>query len=688
MARHLRLNQEQETKLIEFLKRRRQELDQDNKERIDADARSDKQHENDRKERARLGGVWKHSNMPVPLTCCVVDHFSARTEEEVYGRSPMSQFLPEGPADVDTARGLDRFANYKLFKQGKVRKDLLEANHSAFRHRAQFLKAIYHEEVDQWEEHDVSVLHSSTDQQPVLIMEHGYVIEERDKFIEAVDPVTGKPVLVLEVDPTVALDPDDPAKYYFAPLKKPIRFRDMVYAGAKSREVDSDCIRIPSDARSLDEADVIIEYYDKPSHWVKSRFLERKWMNWKQFEKQVRNGDGSMKTEGERKKVAKDSKAFDMDSASFGIMEFWLTRDVLGWGAPQHIVVWMDRKTDALIDYEFQKKVTPHGRHPYTATAVCKLKQYWWGPSMPELIEPFQDYVDLQWNRHSFRNSINANPIIGQNPDAIAEKKSFLEMEPFEVFTLEQGKTMQDWLQAFVFPNADLDTQELINKAIEWVNFWLGISNIARGDYSDVPQNTTLGGQEASLKEASKLSKRWTRRIVEGLEEHLTKLVLITLATMNKEEAYTYLEGEVTQMGFITEDSVRDIVVNARLVVAKENSTQKLQEQQMTLQVVKEYMTYPPQFQLQVRPVMKNILFLLGHDDVETLLPVPMVQVTDPATGLPTMVPMTAEMAAMIPQAAPNTQEQAGEEKKGGEGGAPAPATPVAPAAPAMAPAM
>ena len=581
--RNLRLTEEQETKLVEYLKKRLPELAAENRERIDADKQADQDYYNDKGYRAKLGTVFAESNMPVPLTSYVVDHFAARTEEELFARDPMCSFEPEGPSDVDTARGLDRYATFKLFKLGKVRTDLLECIHSIFRHRAQVVKAIYDEDVDIWEEFDVPVLHDSIGGLPVLVPEHGNVIEGRDRWIDLVDPISQFPVQVLEVDPTVVFDP---LRHYYAPSLLPIRFRDVKYAGPRSREVDSDCIHVPNDVRSLDDADIMAEYYDKPSHWARFRFLARPWMDWEKFEALISHENASRKTADDRKKKAKNAKAFDIDNASLGIVEVWIERDVLGWGSPQRFVVWMDKKTNTLLDYEYQKLVTPHGRHPYTATAVAKCEQYWWGYSIPEMLKPFQEYVDLQWNRHSFRNSINANPILAQNPDAIQEKKSFYEIRPFDVMTLEQGKTVQDWLQAFVFPNADLDIQDLIDKALYWVNFWLGISNISRGDYSDVPQNTTLGGQEATLKEASKLSRRWTRRVVGGLEDHLTKLVLIALATMDVEEAFTFLEGEVSQLGFITKDSVRDLAVIARLTVGKDSSSQALQEQQLTLQTI------------------------------------------------------------------------------------------------------
>jgi hypothetical protein len=64
-------------------------------------------------------------------------------------------------------------------------------------------------------------------------------------------------------------------------------------------------------------------------------------------------------------------------------------------------------------------------------------------------------------------------------------------------------------------------------------------------------------------------------------------------------------------------------------------------KQMLTLHTVTQYVGYPPQIQAVVRPVMKNILYLLGHDDVEQLLPVPMMPVIDPMTGQSVMAPAT-----------------------------------------------
>lgn len=675
--RHLRLTELQEKNFITFLKKRLKELDRDNRERIDQDKQSDLDYRNSVNARAKIGTVYAESNMPVPLTCMVVDHFATQGEEQVFGRSPFATFDPEGPADTELTRGLNRFSQFKLFKMAKCDQSMMDSSHSFYRHRAMFMKAIYDEDVDVWEEHEVPVLFDRADNLPVLLIDHGNVIQDRDRWVPTVDPLTGGITMAHEKDPTLVFDP---SRHFYQPSPLPIKFRNIRYAGAKSLEVDSDCIRIPSTCRCLDEADIIAEYYDKPSHWARSRFYQRPWMDWARFEGLTRNSNASRKTKDQRKEQAQGDLSFDIDNVSLGIVEVWVERDVLGWGTPQRFVAWMDTKTDTLIDYEYQKLVTPHGRHPYSAVAIARKNNSWWGYSLPEMMKPFQEYVDLQWNRHSFRNSINSNPIIAQNPDAIQEKKSFLELRPFDLVTLEQGKTIQDWLQAFVFPQQDNDTQELLKQALEWVKFWLGISDISRGDYSDVPQNTTLGGQEASLKKAGNMSRRWSRRLKAGAEDHLTKLVDIMLVTMNPEEAYTYLEGDVSQMAFFSQSAVKDMRINAKISIGKESSTQDIQEQQLTLQTIKEYFTFPPQLQAVIRPVMKRILFMLGHDDVDSLLPVPMMPAIDPMTGQQVMVPVPAGMPVPPPQSAPSEDEQVEPDENVEQPAAEEEAQPVAPA--------
>jgi hypothetical protein len=651
----LRLTREQEIALTLYLKKRLPELERDNRERIEADKKSDLDYRLQQKAREIPGTLFHQSNFPVPLTSWVIDHFSARTEDELLSRDPCVRFSPQGAADDDVARGIDRLASYKLFAQGTTRTDLQNAIYPMFAHRAAILKATYKEEFNEWEEYDLEILFDRTTGAPVEILDHGFVIKDVDTFTPVVDIATGMERLQLDADPTFFLDP---AIHTFAPSPGPVRFKERLFAAPKSVLVDSDRFLAPADARSLNEADILGELYDKPLWWVKSRFIEREGNSWADYETKLMAETAEKKTRGKRAEHSKENLRFDLESKLIGIHEFWIERDVLGWGRPQRIVVYYDKKRDVLISYDFAVKVVPQGRQPFTAIPIWKQDDVWWGYSIPEMLQPIQDYLDLQFNRHSHRNAINSNPIIGEHPDAVVGNFSFRDIKPFDVVTLEDGKTIRDWIETFVFPNADQDTQDLIDKAIYWVNFWLGISNIARGDYSDVPQNTTMGGQEATLKEAGKLSRRWTRRVIDGLERHMTMLVRLLVATMDEEEAYIFLEGDMRQLGVLQAAQVRDLLIDAKLSWNTDQNSRTIEVNRLTLEIIEKYATYlmtSPWIIPMVRPTLKSSLYLLGHDNVDQMLPMP--------PGIP---PMPLLMAQPIAGAVTSSVA---------EDGAPAPGT-------------
>lgn len=657
----LRLSKEQETELTLYVKRRVKELEKDNEERIKADRKSDKDYRLQKQGRAQPGTLFAQSNFPIPLTSWVVDHFSARTEDELLSRDPFVRFKPQGPADDDVARGLDRLAAYKFFDQGTVKTDLQKAVYPMFAHRALILKAVYKEEFNEWEEYDLEVMHDRTTGQPVQILGHGYIIKDVDTFSQVVDFASQQPVMQLDADPTFIYNPQ---VHYFARTTGAVRFKERLFAGPKSVQVDSDRFLAPSDARSLNEADALGERYDKSSSWVKERFTERPWLTWAEYEAKIRHETAEKKTKGRRAELSSENLRFDLNNKLIEVIELWLNIDILGWGRPQKIVVWYDVRRDLLITYDFQVKITPRGRQPFSAIPIWQQDDVWWGYSIPEMLEPIQEFIDLQFNRHSHRNAVNSTPVVGEHPEAIDGEMSFRDLKPFDVVTLKEGKRIADWIETFTLPKTDQDTEVLLEKAIYWVNFWLGISNIARGDYSDVPQNTTLGGQEATLREAGKLSRRWTRRVIVGLEDHMTQLVRLLVETMDDFEAYTFLEGDQRQMAILEASRVRDLIIDAKLVWNTDQNSRTVEVNRVTLELIDKYATYlatAPWMIPMVRPVMKSSLFMLGHDDVDSLLPLP--------PFIPPM-PMMAPQPIGRPEQAP---AEGAEDPNAPKGTAPAP---------------
>ena len=129
---------------------------------------------------------------------------------------------------------------------------------------------------------------------------------------------------------------------------------------------------------------------------------------------------------------------------------------------------------------------------------------------------------------------------------------------------MKDQSSIDEFIQFAAIPNVDIRTQDLIDFVFGIVQLWLGVSNMAQGDYQALAPANTATGVEATLREASKIGRRWMRRIVRGFEEHLTKLVQVSMATMDEEEVFEYMEGDVRAFGVMTPEAIRDIGINVR----------------------------------------------------------------------------------------------------------------------------
>jgi len=153
------------------------------------------------------------------------------------------------------------------------------------------------------------------------------------------------------------------------------------------------------------------------------------------------------------------------------------------------------------------------------------------------------------------------------------------------------------------------------------VQLWLGVSNLAQGDYQALAPANTATGVEATLQEASKIGKMWMRDIIESLEDNLTKLVQIAMYTLDAEEVYEYMEGDVRNFGVVSPDDLADLDVKVTVVLSPQRSQRDLERNELILKIVERYLTYPAFMRPFVRPAMEDMLGTLGVEDASNYLP-------------------------------------------------------------------
>lgn len=611
------LSEEQENDLVQYACDRIEQLKVDNKERMDTDKGAWNVYNNERQDREHGDSIYGRSNMPIPLTSLVVDHFLARAEDELTGTSPYFKFVPQGAQDQAMTDAFDKYFHWKLEKMAKTRERLEETYMHLFIQRAAILKVTYEEIVSEWLDFERKALFNNAAGDFEMLPGYGPVIEGDSQFAPTIGP-DGNPTVALVDDPSFVLDPN---VHSFEEFPQGVPSREVKYAGPRSRIIDSDRFLAPSNIENIEDADFIAELYDKDMGWAQEMYLERDWMSYDEFYGKIKK-DANARTESDSNKEYKEDLSFDnLENPKIQVIECWVKRDVLGTGVPQDFCLILEPESKTALFYEYVAKITPDNRIPYTAISIGKAKNRWWGPSLPEKINIYQEYIDRQFNSESYRNEMSANPIIAVHPQAVEDEPDDIEIHAGKIFQLKEQNQLQDFIEFAQIPAADAKTQELIDFVFGMVQLWLGVSNLAQGDYQALAPANTATGVEATLREASKIGRRWMRRIVKGLENHLTKMVKLSIATMDEEEVFEYMEGDVSQFATMTPDMVKGLEINALVVLSQDQGQRAIEKANLALQVQERFFNYPPEIRPFVRPMLKRILDAMGFENTDELLP-------------------------------------------------------------------
>ncbi len=622
---NLRLTDQQIADLGIYSKDRLASLREDNSARIKADKASWKTYERQRGDRAQPDTVYEQSNVSIPLASMVVDNFVSRADDAVTGTAPYFNFKGRGASDPIKAFECEQFFRYKLEKKGKTRAIMQDGYEPIFVQRAAFFKAIYSEKVDKWQDYEKRILWNAIEDEPIELIPPGqtepvYIIEGEHEFIEVNDPVLG----LRKQSATIPFFFLNEEIQEWRPSPNGLKYTNTLFKGVKAVHVDYDAILIPTTAEDVADAD-IIEMYDKPIEWAKNMWVERESMTFDAFKDKLNALDANSKTETERAKEGKENLSFDKKSGRVKVLECWFTRDVLETGEPQRIVVWVDADTFTPISWEYRSIVVPSGNTPYTAIAIGKKANRWWGRSLVEMVDDLQEFVDKQFNSQAARNELAANPLTGVDRGNLEDdEEDDVEVHVGKQFNVKPGKNIRDVFSFTEMPKLDSKTGELIDFVIEIVQLWLGVSDLSQGDSQDISKHNTATGIEATLREASKLSRKWIRRIVRGYSGLLDEMVSLTLATIDENEVFEVLEGEATFIRQMSAQELSSIDIDVSLVLTQNEGGRMIENARAAIETQQYYfdmLMTNPQMALLTRPMAVVILRELGFPDADSLLP-------------------------------------------------------------------
>ncbi len=460
---------------------------------------------------------------------------------------------------------------------------------------------------------------------------NGNHITPDDKWEDAND---GMGTQVLSKD-RMTVKPDAPVFQ-----KMPLDRRQVLFEGAKSQVIYYKDFLCPLTAEDVQTADCCIHLYDKPVMEFVDLIVKRGMISDTTEERMntARKMVSLIKTISENSAEPKAAVTMELrpnehfmpipgDTSASPVAEFaefYMWFDANEDGVNENIMLIADRKSRTPIFYDHVANVTTDGLRPIEIVRINPIEGRWYGMGIMELFESYQNAIDLIFNRWNL-SQMRAGRVDLWKPTNTQEgdRDPNLKLNWGGTYTLKPGATAEDTLKSVYLRDAKFkELKEQIDTMMQLLMNESGVSNA--NDAKAAGLNTADLATGINNIQAS--GDELFQPIVEELEFPLTNVlgreIDVTLANMNPEEAFTYLEGDSLRLDHLTPDDVRDLKYHCEFTLTSHKNQQVAQMSAQAIALVKDFYTgIQPEIQPKVAEFYRRQLRVLDPKcDAESII--------------------------------------------------------------------
>ncbi|MBE2180065.1 MAG: hypothetical protein IAE97_06300 [Chthoniobacterales bacterium] len=667
-ASSLRLTREQEDDLLEWAKTRLEELEDElgRTENGDANGPSAANSSGERKflekrklyemayhnrmewRPAVLGGIFKDTNLTVPIVRRVVRQMIARANNYFFGTDPWLSAYPVGKSDKPLADKVDRYTRHKL-DEAKTKEAEQLAVELAFVRGECVVKTAYKKK-EQIYKKDTKVLINPATGQPILDA-NGDFIEDTDLFIPetemqidqgtgtvAVDPQTGEPAgiptgqMVLKRDGQTPL-PENPV---FA--RQLITRRLTQYEGPESASVYYRDFLCPLSAASVQDADCIAHLYDMPVGTLADMYRRRGVF--------TRPGEGAdieatrkaiellrrLSTESGEAKAAKDQGREELGESNTAaerktqstaeIAELWLRRDVDDDGIEEEIMLIVDRKNNAPIFYDYTANITFNGERPFDVVRPAVIDGRWHGMGCFEMFESSQEIIDLLINRWNHSQSRAGRVDFWKPHNTVeGELNKSLPLNWGGTFTPKGDKKAEDCLEVVYLRDIKFEAlQGMFEFFLQMVMNESGVQHANDANMVGLDSAKLATGIRNIEKSGQEMFALYLSHLEPGLTSIARRAMGFLFQHFNQAEVFTFFEGDVSHIIEIRPEDVQDLQLDISLLLTRYRGEQVLASSGQAANLVVQFYTYQFHVQERVAPMYRDMLKVLGVPNADEII--------------------------------------------------------------------
>lgn len=583
-----------------------------------------------------MGGdnIFMQSNLTVPLSRRIARQMIARAKNSFFGSDPWFSIEaapnPASELDEELAWKIESFVRFKLgeseskeYLGGAIELALTLGECPVF---------TTYTVRDQIFGTEATVL-TDIDGQQVKGAD-GNIITPDDEFVDAQD---GNGTQVLKRDGQTLM-PDAPL-FQSMTLNR----RQVLFEGARSEPIYYKDFLCPLTATDVQTADCIAHLYDKPVMQFVDLVVKRGMVEdtaegrlgaAQRLVSLVKKMDSN--TSRPKAAVTTDVRPNENygtlpDTKTGGpvaeFVNFFMWYDVYGDGILRNVMLVADRQTESPVFYDFVPNVTTDGLRPIEIVRINPVKGRWYGLGIIELFESYQTWVDLMVNRWNQSQSA-AGRTDFWDPTATLEGDAnpSLQMNRGKSYTLKPGKKAEDALSAVylndtkfeqIYRMLQLPMQLAVNES--------GVANANDAQSAGLESSELATGIQNIQQSGDELFKPIIADLTGPLNRILGREVSVTLANMNPEEAYSYMEGDTRGVDKLTPDDVRGLKFKVKISLTTQHNQQVIQTSAAAAALVEKYYMLTPEIQARVAPFYRaQIRALDPKCDVEhTIQPMP-----------------------------------------------------------------
>jgi hypothetical protein len=329
--------------------------------------------------------------------------------------------------------------------------------------------------------------------------------------------------------------------------------------------------------------------------------------------------------------------------------EFYMWYDANDDGIDENIMLIADRNSQAPIFYDHVANVTTDGLRPLEVIRINPIEGRWYGMGVMELFESYQTWVDLMVNRWNFSQS-RSGRIDLWTPTATLEgdRDPNLKLNWGGTYTRKPGMKKEDVIECVYLDDIKFDQiEKQLQLALQLAANESGVSNANDAQTAGLKSSELATGVINIQQSGDELFKPILADLKSPMRRQMNREVAVTLANMNPEEVFTYLEGDTMQMDKLTPDDVRGLKFHVTVELTSDKNQQIIQQSAQAWALVEKFYTLDPQIQARVAPFARKQLHALDPlcNPETTIVPLGM------APGLPSSPPAAGAAGAAAPGA-------------------------------------